>query len=449
MATIKSRETAVEENKRLKEEIEKKHGKPVEQLYQEREKRLYDAVQLRMPDRVPICLRMNFFPGRYLESLAEMYVAGGAYREAAKKIVLDLEPDVHDGFGERMSGEALSILQPIGYRWPGGGLGPNVINQIIETEPMKADEYDLFITDPGDYVLRYYLPRMWKTMEPLSKLPPLQSLVGASTLAGQSHRFSAPDVVKAFETLFEAGRAQEEFRLASGASEASAADEMASLGFPTLSQPGGIGYVPFDTLADNLRQLRGIMADIYQRPDKLLAACESLWAWRMARFMPPKETNTRGGYPKIVGAGGTHHGGDGWMSKKHFEKFIWPFWKRAMLMNAELGFINFYWGQGYCDSRLEYFLEIPKGKLIVHVCETSAAKAKEILGGHHCVMGGVPHLLLQTASPQEVEEYCKGLVEECGKGGGYVVSTSARLTHEVKPENVKAMVDAVKKYGWY
>jgi len=34
MATIKSREELIEEEKRLKEEIEKKHGKTVEGLYQ-------------------------------------------------------------------------------------------------------------------------------------------------------------------------------------------------------------------------------------------------------------------------------------------------------------------------------------------------------------------------------------------------------------------------------
>lgn len=39
---------------RLREEIQKKHDKSVEELYNESEKRLYDTITLRLPDRVPV-----------------------------------------------------------------------------------------------------------------------------------------------------------------------------------------------------------------------------------------------------------------------------------------------------------------------------------------------------------------------------------------------------------
>ena len=44
-ATPRSR--FIEEPKRLREEIEKKHGKTTEQLYEEREKRVRDTIALR------------------------------------------------------------------------------------------------------------------------------------------------------------------------------------------------------------------------------------------------------------------------------------------------------------------------------------------------------------------------------------------------------------------
>lgn len=448
MAAIKSKEQLVEERERrqerLREAVEKKYGKPAKQLYEEREKRYRDAIELREPDRVPVCVEMDWIPGGHVKT-AERFRDAGAWWEAGKEAIVDLEPDIYVFLLGQVSGAALETLAPTGYKWPGDGLPSNVMPQVIETAPLKADEYDHFIFDPGDWMLRCYLPRVWKAMAPLANLPPLQTLWGSTGLASQSARFSSPEVIKAFETLFRAGEEQEHFIQTIPPLDVFE-DEMAELGFPPRTHIGGTGFVPFDMLADNLRQLRGVMADIYQRPEKLLAACEKLWEWRLSQGVAPADRKKRGN-PKVVSAGGTHHGGDGWMSKKHFETFIWPFWKRAMLKNIELGFVNYYWGQGYCDSRLEYFLEIPKGKLIVHVCETSAAKAKDVLGGHHCVMGGVPHVLLQVASPQEVEEYCKKLIKTCSKGGGYVVSTSCRLTHEAKPANVKAMVDTVKKYG--
>ena len=447
MATVKSKEKLLEEkDEKLREKIERKHGKSVEQLYEEREKRYRDAVELREPDRVPVCVEMDWIPGGRVQT-QERFLDAGAWWEAGKRTIVDFEPDIYVYLLGQTSGAALETLAPTGYKWPGGGVGQNAMPQVIETEPMKAAEYDMFLFDPGDWTLRYYLPRVWKAMAPLSKLPPLQSLWGSTGLATQSARFGSPEVIKAFEALFKAGQEQENF-LETDRGASTFEDEMATLGFPPRTHAGGIGFVPFDTLADNLRQLRGVMLDIYQRPEKLLAACEKLWEWRLSQGVAPADPKKRGN-PKVVSAGGTHHGGDGFMSKKQYETFFWPFWKRAMLKNIELGFVNHYWGQGYCDSRLEYFLEIPKGKLIVHVCETDAAKAKDILGGHHCVMGGVPHALLQVASPQEVEEYCKKLIKTCGRGGGYVMSTSARLTQEAKPENVKTMVETVKKYGWY
>ena len=49
----------------------------------------------------------------------------------------------------------------------------------------------------------------------------------------------------------------------------------------------------------------------------------------------------------------------------------------------------------------------------------------------------------------KVEEYCKNLIRTVGKGGGFILTTSTGLTHEAKPENVRAMIESAKKYGRY
>ena len=40
-------------------------AKTPEELYQEREKRVLDAIALRKPDRVPIAVLFGFFPAKY------------------------------------------------------------------------------------------------------------------------------------------------------------------------------------------------------------------------------------------------------------------------------------------------------------------------------------------------------------------------------------------------
>ena len=133
------------------------------------------------------------------------------------------------------------------------------------------------------------------------------------------------------------------------------------------------------------------------------------------------------------------------MSIKQFEKFYWPGLKKAMLKNIELGFVPMPFCEGAYGNRLEYFLEMPKGKSVAHFDLTDMFRAKEILKDHVCIMGNVPATLLQVGSPQDVEEYCRKLIEVCGKGGGLIL-TNGSSTDMAKPENLKAMMDAPKKY---
>jgi uroporphyrinogen-III decarboxylase len=60
-------------------------------------------------------------------------------------------------------------------------------------------------------------------------------------------------------------------------------------------------------------------------------------------------------------------------------------------------------------------------------------------------MGNVPSPLLQVGTPEEVDQYCKELIEGCGKGGGLIITNGSSIDL-AKPENIKAMIDAPKKY---
>ncbi len=59
----------------------------------------------------------------------------------------------------------------------------------------------------------------------------------------------------------------------------------------------------------------------------------------------------------------------------------------------------------------------------------------------------VPGFLLQTGTVSEVEDYCRNLINVCGKDGGFIMTATA--LDEARPENVKAMIDITKSYGSY
>lgn len=439
MATVKQ----IDREKTLKEQIEKKHGKTVEQLYEEREKRVRDAIELRVPDRVPVTVGTGVFAARYAGLTASvMYYDHAAYREACKKVLLDFEPDTGAATMATNSGLVMEILDTRHQRWPGGNLPANIPYQFVEGEYMKQDEYDLFLNDPSDFIMRTYLPRIYRVLAPLSKLPPFRTIIGGTGFIALLGFLNRPEFQQLAKTLHQAAQEQEKVRKEG----ADFAEEMARLGFPSQQQQGGgIGNAPFDTIADQLRGMRGAMLDMFRCPDKLLAACDKILEWRIAQATPANP-KTRGN-PKRQGMP-LHRGSDGFMSIKQFEKFYWPTLKKAILKNIELGYVAAPFWEGIWNDRLEYLLELPKGK-VVFFCElTDIFRAKEVLGNHMCIQGGVPPTLLQVGSPSEVEELCKKLIKTVGKGGGYILGAGSAIDY-AKPANIKAMVDAAKKYGWY
>ena len=314
MATIKAKEQPAEDEKKLRAEIEKKHGKSIEQLYQEREKRVRDAIELRQPDRVPVTVGTGVFAARYagLTSSAQYYDHAG-YREACKKMLLEFEPDT----GQAQAGNSGLVLEMIGskdQRWPGGPLPPDAPYQFVEGEYMKADEYDLFLKDASDFIIRTYLPRIYSSLAPFSKLPPFNALIGANGFVSSLGIFNRPELREVVGILSKAAKEQEKVRK----DGADFAAEMVRLGFPSQERGNSAGGAPFDLVSDRLRGMLGSMLDMYRCPDKLLATCDRILEWRIAQAAPadPKGTgNLR------IGGGALHRGSDGFMSLKQFETF--------------------------------------------------------------------------------------------------------------------------------
>ena len=449
--------TDLEKEKKLIAAIEKKHSKSVEELRQERDKRITDAMQLKVPDRVPVTINAGAFACKYAGlPLSAMYYDPVAYSEACLKVLLDFGPDQGGAAAGTNSGDMLTLLGTQHQRWPGGTLPDDVPYQFVEGEYMKQDEYDIFLNDPTDFVLRYYLPRLYGTLAPLTKLPPLHNQIGGSGFPSMLGFFLRPEFKELAEKVSEAARKQQEWARLS--SQFSARAER--LGFPSQQSrtqaagvvgaaPGGgmtPGGAPFDAVSDFLRGMRGAMLDMYQCPDKLLAVCDKILEWRIERSTPARPAKPG----DIVRGGGAplHRGSDGFMSIKQFEKFYWPGLKKAVMTAVELGYTTSSFCEGVWDQRLHYWLEIPDGKACLRFERTDMALAKKVLGGNQCIQGGVPSSLLEVGSPSEVEEYCKKLIKMCGKDGGFILGSTSSID-QAKPENIKAMIDAAKKYGRY
>jgi len=171
-----------------------------ERLYQEREKRVTDAIALRKPDRLPIIVRFHFFPGTYAGMTAEelMYDPEKT-AESYWKVIRDFEPDmIQNPFG-RFLGPLLDALDCRQARWPGRNLPAHLPYQFVEQEYMKAEEYDALLSDPSDFIVRRLWPRIFGALKGLERLPPLHSVTSYSV--GMLTAFGSPEAAQALDAL--------------------------------------------------------------------------------------------------------------------------------------------------------------------------------------------------------------------------------------------------------
>jgi uroporphyrinogen-III decarboxylase len=147
---------------------------------------------------------------------------------------------------------------------------------------------------------------------------------------------------------------------------------------------------------------------------------------------------------------GATRGSATFISPKMFEKFNWPYIKQIALAFIDAGLTPLFHFDSDWTPMLEFFKDLPKGKCVLELDSvTDIFKAKEMLGGHMCLMGDVPAALLTLGTTDEVRAYVKRLCEEVGDGGGYILSSGCSVPVNAKPENVRAMIEAGKTYGVY
>ncbi|MGE5483551.1 MAG: uroporphyrinogen decarboxylase family protein [Ignavibacteriales bacterium] len=413
----------------------------VENNYRERVKRLKDVVELKKPDRVPICLNVGFYPATYSglaarEAMYDYQKLGAAW----KKYHRDFLPDSLASCMLATPGKVFDILEYRLYKWPGHGTPHDTPYQCVETDYMHEDEYDALIRDPSGYWMRTYMPRIFGALESWSSFSPFTDLVEILSVGPFVLTAGFPQVQKSLEAFMEAGKAALEWIQAVASIDG---EVVATLGLPATL--GGFSKAPFDTLGDTLRGTRDIMLDIYRRPAKLLEALDRLVPIMVD--MGVRACNAAGNPFAFIPL---HKGADGFLSRENFAKFYWPTLKAVMLGLMEEGLVPWVFVEGGYNQRLDFLAdpELPRGRIVWIFDQTDMLKVKEVLGGVACFGGNVPVSLLKVGTPQDIRQYVKDLIEKVGQDGGFILSTGG-VVDDAKPENMHALIQAGKEYGAY
>ena len=408
-----------------------------EKAYQERVTRFIKVIKLEEPDRVPVMLPAGFVPAYYgggtLKTAMYDY---DQLKRAWLKFLNDFEMDMFAGPGFVLPGKVLDSIDYKFHLWPGHGLADdNSSYQFIEGEYMQPEEYDAFIRDPADFLLRVYMPRAAGAFAGFQKMRPLTPFIGIPVF--YITQFGDPEIREAVQALLDAGLESAKWL------EAVAEVDQAALeaGVPSLS--GGLCGAPYDLMSDMMRGTKGIMLDMYRRPDKLLEAVE-----RLTPILIDEAVGAANDAGSPVVLMPLHKGTGGFMSNQQFETFYWPTLKEVMLGLIDEGLVPLPFAEGDYTPRLEIIKDMPSGKVIWYFEEMDMARAKKVLGDNACIAGNLPAAVLCTGTPQEVKGGCRRLIETCAPGGGYILTASASMNRG-NPDNLRAMMEAAKEYGVY
>ncbi len=186
-----------------------------------------------------------------------------------------------------------------------------------------------------------------------------------------------------------------------------------------------------------------MVTDLYRRPEKVLAACD-----RLTQVAIDFVTRRPGGVATPVIFIPLHKGADGFVSDEQFHTFYWPSLRKTLLGLIEEGYIPMLFAEGRYNTRLEAIMDLPKGGTVWLFDQTDMARAKETIGQVACIEGNVPLSLIYAGTPEETAEYCRGLIDTAGQGGGFILNVGA-VADGGKEENARAMIKTAKEYGRY
>jgi len=367
-----------------------------------REERIRAAVNLEIPDRVPVAPYMLQFPLRY-----QGVPQSEGYKNPHRAIQAFI--DTFDALGGYDGQIAADLIWP-SSSWrissaptpmyvAGRGAPEDSPIQAAEREIMVVEDYDTIISKGWNGFLEELLPRV--TGRSVEKID-----------ASQKRQCKIyMDDAKAWKER----------------------------GVPVLL---GATTCSCTMILSLCRSLTQFTLDLYRRPDKVEAAMDAMVDDLIDNV---KNDIKATGMPWVFFP--LERGSGFYYPMKIFERFGFPYLKKMVDAFAAEGLTTTLHFDTDWTMNLPYLKDLPKGKCICELDSTTDIfRAKEVLEGHMCIMGDVPASKLALGTPEDVTEYCEKLIDVVGDGGGFILSTGCECPIDAKFDNVKAMIDTAKNH---
>jgi len=368
------------------------------------EERLWSAIRLEKPDRVPVIPTLLPEPAATMAGGFTMAEVAGS-NQIALECIMKVFDDVggwdnpYPGAYQPEQMQAAGI-DPMKMRIPGKDLPDNDQWQLVEEEILQLDDYDKICEMGIDNF--YFQDFLWR----ITNLTPEEVPAQIDGLVKGATQHTMECAKRGLKPFFAASSLHPFF---------------------TLSLMRSI--VPFTQ--DLYRKPDIVERTIRHMTDELIPKC--LQIAKESGINTWLFTEERAGgyfYPPAV-----------------FERFWWPYTEMVVDAFWSEGIVTIFHIDQCWDKNIEYFRRLPKGSAILEMDSTTDIfRAKEILRGHLCLHGDVPAALLSIGKAEDVAAYCKKLIDKVGEDGGFILGSGCAVPLAVTRENFIAMIETGKKY---
>jgi hypothetical protein len=394
----------------------------MEALYQARLRRFVTALNNKKPDRVPVRPFAAEFTGRHAGYTCQQLTQH--YPDAFEAMVKCCKDYDWDAVPASMVYVWTGITDAASVRYygvPGVDVPPNHGFQYREPPEgesfMREDEYDRLIDDPTAFLYEVWLPRASRKIaaagEPVTFRHNVALVSAAMAMSQYFHAFGP-----------HCGRLRSE-----------------------CGTPGaiaGIFKAPLDIIGDKLRGYLGLTMDLYERPEKVMKACEALMPhlhWVASATADPASQLPIGYW--------MHRGCVPFVRPDQFANVYWPTVRPIIEELWRGGHQTMFYAEGKWDAHLDAFRELPDRSIVYHIDRGDPLLIHRKLHDKFALSGGVNNVTLAIGTPEQVRQEVRTLIETVGRDGGFIMDASAIMQNDTAPENMRALVAATHEFGCY
>ncbi|NLV72919.1 MAG: hypothetical protein GXY46_10030 [Actinobacteria bacterium] len=359
------------------------------------------AISLKPTPEIPVYPHIVTFAGRCAGvTQEELFSSNKAWLAACDKTFERVgKPDVVFP----MNPWDTAYTESMKVKIPGRDLGPDEPFQFVEEEVMQASDYDVIIEKGWS---------AWNTefMKAIQS-PPWHGKVGnLKVLWGF------------IKVGMNTGKNIKHWRKA---------------GMPVMFHAGVAP--PFDIFSLS-RSLRPFYRDLFDMPEKVKKAVE-VGTDAMIELGIANAKRAKGNRVALFAM----RSSASFISPKLFDEISFPSIKRMVEAYHAAGIVSVLHCDGNWDLMIPRFRELPRASCVVELDgATDIRKARETLADHLCIKGDVHHALLSLGTEEEVETYCRELIELMGHEGGFILGSGCEVPTTAKVENVAAMISSAR-----